>query len=174
LDEIKRELVAEFTGSEPEYRHEYLESFARLRVAAQIRANRRMRRWSQKTLAKKAGLHQSQVSELENPNKETKETHNLRTLQKIARGFDVALVVRFLSFGEMLDDFSSGLGEDALRACSFPNDPAFSPASEAVVPSTQAGQMASPLLPYGVKKSKETIDYGQPIEVASVTPSNWS
>jgi transcriptional regulator with XRE-family HTH domain len=56
--------------------------------------------WSQQELAEKIGSTQNAIYRAENPNygKQT-----LSTLKKIAAAFDVALVVRFIPFSELVD-----------------------------------------------------------------------
>jgi transcriptional regulator with XRE-family HTH domain len=66
-------------------------------TAAQIRATREKRGWSQHELAEKAGMAQARISLLENPNYESP---SLSTLKRVANALDVALVVRFTSFGK--------------------------------------------------------------------------
>jgi transcriptional regulator with XRE-family HTH domain len=55
--------------------------------------------WSQQELAEKVGMTQNRISLLENPYK-AKPT--LTTLKRIAAAFDVALVVRFVPFSELV------------------------------------------------------------------------
>jgi transcriptional regulator with XRE-family HTH domain len=73
-------------------------------TAAQIRLMREQRGWSQQELAAKTGMGQARISLLENPNYQNL---SLNTLKKVANAFDVALIVRFVSFAQlnqMLDD----------------------------------------------------------------------
>jgi transcriptional regulator with XRE-family HTH domain len=69
-------------------------------VAAQIHALRNKQDYSQERLAAETEMSQSRISVLENPNYRK---FNVGTLQRIAAAFDVALIVRFVSFGELLD-----------------------------------------------------------------------
>ena len=75
-------------------------------IAAQIRANRENRGWFQGELGQRAGMKQTQIARLENPNYEQ---FTLTTLRRLAEAFDVALLVRFVPFSELVDrvaDFS--------------------------------------------------------------------
>ena len=70
-------------------------------VAAQIYALRQKHdNMTQRALAEKTEMSQARISVLENPNYRK---FNVGTLQRIAAAFDVALIVRFVSFGELLD-----------------------------------------------------------------------
>jgi transcriptional regulator with XRE-family HTH domain len=81
-------------------RVQFVESHISKILAFQIRALREREGWSQQKLAEKIGSNQNAVYRAENPNygKQT-----LTTLRKIAAAFDVALVVRFVPFSELLD-----------------------------------------------------------------------
>jgi transcriptional regulator with XRE-family HTH domain len=70
-------------------------------VAAQIYALRQKHdKMTQEELAVETGMSQARISVLENPNYRK---FNVGTLQRVAAAFDVALIVRFVSFGELLD-----------------------------------------------------------------------
>ena len=87
-------------------------------TAAQIRAMREKKGWSQEELAKKLGMGQARISLLENPNYENL---SLNTLKRVANAFDVGLVVRFVPFSkliEMVDNETS----DTLAVPSFENE----------------------------------------------------
>jgi len=69
-------------------------------LSFQTRSLRDREGWSQQELAEKIGSTQNAIYRAENPNygKQT-----LSTLKKIAAAFDVALVVRFIPFSELVD-----------------------------------------------------------------------
>src|SRR5437868_381126 len=67
----------------------------------QIRELRKKRKMTQKTLGQETGMDQSTVSDLENPNYEY--TPQIGTLQRLADAFDVPLIVRFGSWGELFE-----------------------------------------------------------------------
>ena len=81
--------------------------------------------WSQEALAEKVGMNQNAISRLENPDygKPT-----LTTLKRLAAAFDVALAVRFVPFGELVDWVSGtprvdmGLSGDSLNPASFADE----------------------------------------------------
>jgi transcriptional regulator with XRE-family HTH domain len=104
-----------------EYRHDYTESFLNSSLASQIRALRKARDMTQKELALALDTTQSGVSAFEDA---SHEGWQIGTLQKLARAFDVALVVRFESFGNVLGEIGR-FGPAALNKPSFDRDPAF-------------------------------------------------
>ena len=100
-------------------RHDYNESNIRQLVPLQIRLMREERGWSQTELGEQAGgIKQGPISNLESP---SSANVTLKTLQRLARAFDVALVVRFVSFGELVDWVTS-LGDKQLSPPGFTVD----------------------------------------------------
>ena len=86
-----------------EARDAYVEGHVRAGVAYQIRAMRDTEGWSQNELGQQMG-HSSQsaqaaVARLENPDYGR---FSVSTLLEVASAFDVALMVRFVSFGDLL------------------------------------------------------------------------
>ena len=86
-----------------EFRQAYVAENARRGVAYQIRALREAQGWSQAEFARRAGKPHSNIHRWEDP---TYGKFNLSTLIEIASTFDVGLIVRFASFGEMLASVS--------------------------------------------------------------------
>jgi transcriptional regulator with XRE-family HTH domain len=87
-------------------------------TAAQIRAMREKRGWSQQELANKVGMGQARISLLENPNYQNL---SLVTLKRIANVFDVALLVRFVPFSKLFEMLDSET-EDTLSVPSFEDE----------------------------------------------------
>jgi transcriptional regulator with XRE-family HTH domain len=82
------------------YRHGMANAQIEIDLPFQIRALRKQRGWTQPELAAKAGMKQPRISNVEKPGV----THfSLETLRRLAEAFDVALVVRFAPFSELLD-----------------------------------------------------------------------
>ena len=104
------------------YRQAYVESFVDSSIATQIKVLRDQRDLSQSDLAGLAGMKQSQISRLENTNNES---WKVGTLRKIARALDLALVVRFESFGSVIRDVEA-FGRKTLQQPSVADDPVFS------------------------------------------------
>jgi transcriptional regulator with XRE-family HTH domain len=120
MDEIRESLREEF--HDPEARHDYAEEFLNSYLALQIKTLRQQRQWTQEELGNRAGeMKQSRISALERADYER---WTLQTLKRLAKAFDLALVVRFESFGTFLEEMTS-LSREALERPSFDNDPAF-------------------------------------------------
>lgn len=106
-----------------EYRDAFATEHIDTGVPFQIRALREQkgREWTQKELGIRAGMAQETISRIEDPNygKLT-----LKTLKRLASAFDVALMVRFVSFGELVG-WELSLTSDSLEVLSFDNDPYF-------------------------------------------------
>jgi transcriptional regulator with XRE-family HTH domain len=81
-----------------EYRGSFVASQISNTIAAQIFSLREARGWTQAELAEMAGMKQSRISDLEDPNYENYQT---RTLLKLGSAFDVGVIVRFVPFSEL-------------------------------------------------------------------------
>lgn len=103
------------------YRRTYMESFLNTAIAAQIKALREARGLSQKDLGSRINTSQPGISALENVNYSR---WSLSTLRKLAEAFDVALVVKFVSFGEALDEVTA-FDSSRLNKLSFEEDSVF-------------------------------------------------
>jgi transcriptional regulator with XRE-family HTH domain len=106
----------------PETRTRFVESHLSKTLALQIRILREQTRWSQEELARRVGMNQNAISRLEHPGygKAT-----ITTLKRIASAFDVALVVRFQPFSQLVDWVSGtpfwekGLSSESLGVLNF-------------------------------------------------------
>jgi transcriptional regulator with XRE-family HTH domain len=114
-----------------EYRHSYAESFTNTLIAAQLKANRERRTLSQAQLATLADMKQSHISRIENVNYDG---WSVRTLRRIARAFDLVLIVKFESFGALVREMES-FNRSSLERPTFAEDPAFkkAPTSTATI-----------------------------------------
>ena len=101
-----------------ESRDAFVEAHIETGVEYQIKANRLVRGWTQKQLGDRASMKQTAISRLEGP---SEGLPKLATLTRLASAFDVALVVRFVPFSELVN-WSVGLGERALEVPSFSDD----------------------------------------------------
>jgi transcriptional regulator with XRE-family HTH domain len=81
-----------------EYRESFVASHVSNTIAAQIFMMREDREWTQTILAEKAGMKQSRISAIEDPDFENVE---IATLRRLASAFDVGLSVRFVTFSEI-------------------------------------------------------------------------
>lgn len=104
--------------ADKEYRDSFVASNISNTVSSQIFTMRDQRGWKQKDLAQRAGMSQSRIPPLEDPDLENFE---IGTLKKIASVFDVALVVRFVPFSE-LARWTSDLSEEKLSVPEFASD----------------------------------------------------
>jgi transcriptional regulator with XRE-family HTH domain len=106
----------------PEVRAKFVESHINKGLAYQMRAMREARGWSQEELARRVDMPQTAISRLESPNYGKPTT---TTLKRMAKIYDVALVVRFVPFSKLMDWVSGtsfideGLSSDAMAVPSF-------------------------------------------------------
>ncbi len=108
MSELVETLLTEFTDRE--YAHAYLEENSNLRIAAQVRAMRINRGWSQQELAEKSSMRQERISKIEMGDFDSL---TLKTLRRLSEAFDVHLSVQFSSVHTAIVDFMS-LSEDTL------------------------------------------------------------
>ena len=101
--------------ADPEQRHYLVEAQIRHGIPLQLRAMREGQGWTQATLAEKLGTTQNAISRLENP-RTGKPT--ITTLERIAQAFDVALIVKFAPFSELIDSLSE-LSEKSVSVPSY-------------------------------------------------------
>lgn len=99
MSERTQQLALEF--ADKDYRHGYADDFLNTFIAAQIRAMRDQRGWTQAQLAERAMMKQSRISAMEDVNYSS---WSIRTLARLAEAFDVALAVCFKSFGQRIVD----------------------------------------------------------------------
>ena len=88
------------TIKDEEYRHEFAAENPGVALAFQINLIREARGWTQEELAKRCDKAQETISRLEDPDYGR---YTLKTLKQLAKAFDVALLVRFVSFGELAE-----------------------------------------------------------------------
>lgn len=81
------------------YRDAFVEAEINTTLPFQIRAMRAIRGWSQTELARHTRQAQKTISDFENP---SYGRLTLTSLKKLASAFDVALVVRFVPFSELV------------------------------------------------------------------------
>jgi transcriptional regulator with XRE-family HTH domain len=101
------------------YREAFVASQLKRGLPMQIRVLLKNRNWTQSDLAQRAGLKQGVVSRAADPDYGNL---TLKTILKIAAGFDVAYVGRFVPFSELARWYTD-LSESALSVPSF-NDEA--------------------------------------------------
>lgn len=101
-----------------EYRDAFVASYNSGTIAGQISAMRQARGWTQTQLADKCGMRQPRISALEDPDFENVE---LVTLQRIASACDVALMVAFVPFSQVVSK-STSLKNSDFNIIAFSND----------------------------------------------------
>jgi HTH-type transcriptional regulator/antitoxin HipB len=104
--------------SDPEYRKAFVASQINIGIPYQIRALAKARGWTQGEVGERCGMPQPRISELMRPGR-TKP--NLRTLLRVAAGFDCGLLVRFVTFSE-LACWSDSFDPESFNAVPFDED----------------------------------------------------
>ena len=99
----------------PEARSRFKENHIRELIASQIRMLRERNDLTQTELGERAGIRQSRISLLEDPDYSG---IALRTLMKLSDAFDVGLVVRFAPFSDLVQ-FTTNLAPTDLAPPSF-------------------------------------------------------
>jgi transcriptional regulator with XRE-family HTH domain len=127
-DKIERreKLIAQL--KDKRYRDAFVAEHIATGIPFQIRALRKQKEWKQRELADHAGMLQERISVAENPNYAK---FNIQTLKKIASAFDVALIVRFVPFSELLR-WELNISSETLAPASFDEDQYFKPRSVTV------------------------------------------
>lgn len=101
------------------YRDAYVEQHIKRGLATQIRTMREDRDWTQADLSRRVGSKQSGIARLED---EDYGQYTLNTLKKLASAFDVALVVRFAPFSQLVH-YTTNITPSDLSPASFDDDP---------------------------------------------------
>jgi transcriptional regulator with XRE-family HTH domain len=102
-----------------EYRTLYVDENISTGIAVQLRELREAKRWTQARIGEYAGgIRQERISQLEDPNYGRP---TLTTLKRLAAALDVALIVRFAPFGELVD-WTLNLTPDRLAPPSFDDE----------------------------------------------------
>jgi transcriptional regulator with XRE-family HTH domain len=97
-----------------EYRHEF-SSDVGTGLSFQIRALREKKGWTQEELAARTGKKQETISQWENPDYGS---YTLNSLKSLASAFDVALIVKYAPFSELVD-WTVNLSPSRLAPLSF-------------------------------------------------------
>jgi transcriptional regulator with XRE-family HTH domain len=122
-------------------RAKFVETCLSKGVAFQIRGLRDREDWTQGQLGEKADMNQNAIYRAENP---SYGKHTITTLKRIAKVFDVALVVRFVPFSQLIDWMSGtpftdkGISPEAMSVPSFEQE-----ASEGVFERKPASKVQS-------------------------------
>ena len=101
--------------SNDKVRHLYVDSSIRHSLAMQLRSMREAEGWLQSEVGDRAEMQQSAIARLEDPRYSSM---TLSTLKRLAKAFDVALIVRFAPFSEFISWITS-IDESRLSPPSF-------------------------------------------------------
>jgi transcriptional regulator with XRE-family HTH domain len=116
IDGIKRRQILRSLENR-EYRREFAADVG-TGLAFQVRLLREARGWTQEELAHQMGKRQETICQWENPDYGR---YTLKTLSELAAAFDVALLVRFAPFSELVD-WSVNLTPERLAPASFDDE----------------------------------------------------
>ena len=94
----RRQIVASL--QDKDYREAFVAAEISTTVPFQIRELRNARGWTQTQLADQTGQEQGTISRFEDPDYAT---FSVTSLKRLASAFDVALIVRFVPFSELVD-----------------------------------------------------------------------
>jgi len=100
------------------YRDNFVGANVSTGIAAQLVTMRESRGWQQKEVAEKAGMAPARISVMENP---SYDKFTLSTLKRLASTFDVALIVRFVPFSELVD-WIAKIDPEKMNAISYEED----------------------------------------------------
>jgi transcriptional regulator with XRE-family HTH domain len=127
--------------ADKEYRHGLVTAQIEVDLPLQIRALRKQRRLTQPELAELTGMKQPRFPLMEKP---SGARFTLETLRRLAKAFDVALIVRFAPFSELLE-WSEKFDPDSFRVASFDGERAQLEKQESLVDFSQDGALAEML-----------------------------
>lgn len=117
MSDAMMDLIVSELGDE-EARRQYADELLDAALALQIKTLREQRGLTQNELAERASMGQSQISEMEQIDHSP---GTVKTLRRIAAAFDLALVIRFESFGRFLEEVSQ-LDRQSLERESYADD----------------------------------------------------
>lgn len=145
IDMTKRQQILRSLEN-TEYRREFAADIG-TGLAFQIRLLRENRGWIQEQLADRMGKRQETISQWENPDYGR---YTLNTLRELAAAFDVALLVRFAPFSELVD-WSINLTPERLAPPSFDEEsqPTF---TRVALPQDDSNQAQIPSKPDAVQE----------------------
>ena len=98
-----------------EYRHGLVAAQIEIDLPLQLRALRKQRGWTQPEMAERTGMKQSRFPVMEKPGGAR---FNLDTIRRLAEALDVAVIVRFAPFSELVD-WSNNFNPDTFTVPSF-------------------------------------------------------
>jgi len=152
---IREQLIRQF--QDKEFRDLFVAEHIYARLPLKIRALREQREWTQKQLGERAGMAQTWVSKLEDPNYGQL---TIATLLKLASAFDVALSIDFITFSQILHEAVS-LSPESFQVPSLENDQEFHQKEAASSrPPTTAAVTNEPVRTDAFQQSNNTVGKG--------------
>lgn len=115
--------------ADKQYRDAFVSEDISQGLAFQIRAMRTDHGLNQGEFGELTGMHQARISQIENPDYERM---SLTTLKRLASALDVALIVRFAPFSELVD-WSLKMAYSDLAVPEYDRDPGFRDRESTVV-----------------------------------------
>lgn len=122
------------------YRDAFVASQIDVAIPYQIRALRERRNMPQEELAALSGMKQPRISAIERPGHGDV---NVKTLRRIASAFDIALIVRFAPFSELVS-LTESFSPDTFNVPSFSQDTFQAITSSSQVIERQGGWVTTP------------------------------
>ena len=153
------------------YRDAFVDAMIRTGIAFQVKALRKRAPWSQKELGERVGTPQNVISRYEDPDYGS---FSLKTLQRLAAAFDVALIVKFAPFSELMR-LTENRSADVLAVASFDMEQAAATApAEADTARLVASQIPETTATEGIGKVTPITRYKktQPIKIDNFDDSN--
>jgi transcriptional regulator with XRE-family HTH domain len=157
-----------------EYRDEFVAAQIDMGIPFQIRAMREEQETSQQALAEQTDMAQARISLLERPGYGRL---SLNTLKRLASAFDVALIVRFVPYSELVD-WVVNLSPESLNPPSFDQDSGLQERSNSDPTDTRPCPVLNLLRPEPQKipdslMSKATGNDHRPINASGILTSKW-
>lgn len=127
----ERERLVEALMGSRDYRDAFWSENIATGIAFQIREMRASRGWTQRELGARAGdMAQERIHHIENPDYGQ---WSVSTLKRLASAFNVALEIRFISYGELVNRMLSRTSE-MISPPAIADDPALQPVEQRLVP----------------------------------------
>ncbi len=136
IDSRRKDLIESL--KDKSFRDEFVAAHLETGISFQIRANRVARGLTQSQLGGLSEMLQTAISRLESPEHGRP---NIDTLLRLASAFDVALIVRFAPFSELVD-WSLALGDTKLAIPKFSEDGRLAPSASST-PQTHSVRRAT-------------------------------
>lgn len=156
-----------------ETRYGYVDDFLDSFLSMQIRVLRENRNWTQAQLGEKADMKQTRISLLESMNYSD---WSLDVLRRLAKAFDLRLVVRFEDFGSFIPEYLEDFDREHLGRRGFDKDVVFTK-KERNKALTAIGSLSSQTnnnLSHGKKSTITTMSFNTGVAANTDNFNKWS